>query len=246
MMMASEADHKFSLDDKVTDFKAQLQAKFGTEKSPANMFFIYDPYEEKEDPKAKTEAAYDQVGETAHLPGDLERAAKVMKAIGYTDEEILVAGNDAYNFQGVNNPHLHANLLEGETVLDLGSGLGVDSFIAAHKVGKSGKVVGLDISKGEIKHAEARAKQRELENVSFVHADMEKMSLESSSIDCVISNGAYCMAPNKKAAFLEVLRVLKPGGRFSISTSVMKVDVDQADGKQWPICMRMFIHIDKL
>ena len=75
---------------------------------------------------------------------------------------------------------------------------------------------------------------------------MEKMSLDSDTFDCVISNGAFCLAPNKKAAFSEIFRVLKSGGRFSVSTSTMKVKIDQADGKQWPICMRMFVQLDDL
>jgi len=114
-------------------------------------------------------------------------------------------------------------------------------------VGKGGRVVGLDISKNEVKHASARAKARGVEDyVSFVNADMEKMPFSDNEFDCVISNGAFCLAPNKKAAFAEIFRVLKPGGRFSVSTSTMIVDIDQNDGKQWPICMRMFIHQDKL
>lgn len=126
--------------------------------------------------------------------------------------------------------------------MDLGSGLGIDSFIASDRVGTNGKVTGLDISKNEVKHANARAKARGLEErTSFVHADMEKMPFEENSIDCVISNGAFCLAPNKEAAFSEIFRVLKPGGRMSVCTSTMKVKVDQADGKKWPICMRMFI-----
>ena len=64
--------------------------------------------------------------------------------------------------------------------------------------------------------------------------------------DVVISNGAFCLAPNKAAAFSEIFRVLKPGGRFSVSTSTMKVKIDQADGKQWPVCMRMFVSLDEL
>ena len=75
---------------------------------------------------------------------------------------------------------------------------------------------------------------------------MEKMTLDSDMFDCVISNGAFCLAPSKKAAFSEIFRVLKPGGRFSVSTSTMKVQIDQADGKQWPICMRMFVQLDDL
>jgi len=117
-------------------------------------------------------------------------------------------------------------------VLDLGSGLGVDSFIAASRVGKEGRVVGLDISKNEVKHASTRAKARGISDyVSFVNADMEKMPFDASEFDCVISNGAFCLAPNKKAAFAEIYRVLKPGGRFSVSTSTMIVDINQNDGK---------------
>ena len=117
-----------------------------------------------------------------------------------------------------------AKIKPGEAVLDLGSGLAVDSFIAAARVGEQGTVVGLDISKKEVQHAQKRAKLRGIDNrVSFVNADMENMPLPDNSIDCVISNGAFCLAPNKKKAFSEIMRVLKPGGRMSVSTSTMKI-----------------------
>ena len=132
-------------------------------------------------------------------------------------------------------------------MLDLGSGLGVDSFIAAARTGESGKVTGLDLAKSEVLHANKRAQERGIaDRVTFVQGDMEKMSFGDSSFDVVISNGAFCLAPNKKAAFSEIFRVLKPGGRFSVSTSTMKVNINQADGKQWPICMRMFVALDAL
>lgn len=132
-------------------------------------------------------------------------------------------------------------------MLDLGSGLAVDSFIAAARTGEKGKVIGLDLSKSEVNHANKRAAARGIaDRVSFIQGDMEKMTLDSEMFDCVISNGAFCLAPNKKAAFSEIFRVLKPGGRFSVSTSTMKVNIDQADGKQWPICMRMFVQLNDL
>lgn len=112
-------------------------------------------------------------------------------------------------------------------MLDLGSGLGVDSFIAAARTGEGGKVTGLDIAKSEVLHANKRAKERGIsDRVSFVLGDMEKMSFTDNEFDVVISNGAFCLAPNKKAAFSEIFRVLKPGGRFSVSTSTMKVNID--------------------
>lgn len=75
---------------------------------------------------------------------------------------------------------------------------------------------------------------------------MEQIPLSDSMIDCIISNGAFCLAPNKTAAFKEIHRILKPDGRFSVSTSVMTANIDQADGKKWPICMRMFVPLADL
>lgn len=97
-----------------------------------------------------------------------------MSSLGYSAEQFATAGTDAYNFQGVNCPHILAKLQPGELVLDLGSGLGVDSFIAAESVGPTGKVIGLDISKKEVKHTTARAEKRGVsDNVKFIVADME-------------------------------------------------------------------------
>lgn len=86
-----------------------------------------------------------------------------MGYLGYTDEEFKIAGEDAYNYQGVGNPHLFAKIQPGEKVLDLGSGLGIDSFLAAHYAGPKGKVIGLDISKMEVLHASQRAEARGLD-----------------------------------------------------------------------------------
>jgi ubiquinone/menaquinone biosynthesis C-methylase UbiE/uncharacterized iron-regulated protein len=260
MILAREPDHLLSLEkEEPEDFTADLKRCYGETKTPADVCFVFEEWEYDEETneeekkegdeqvKHDTAAAYDKVGETAHHSGNLKKAYKVMKSIDYSDEEIKIAGDDAYNFQGVNNPHNLAKVQEGETVLDLGSGLGVDSFIASHRVGEQGKVIGLDISKKEVMHATKRAAARGVsDRVRFVNADMEKMPLEDNSISCVISNGAFCLAPNKAKAFAEIHRILKPGGRFSIATSTMTADVDQSDGKKWPICMRMFIHQDKL
>ena len=131
----------------------------------------------------------------------------------------------------------------GESVLDIGSGLGVDSFIAGAAVGESGRVTGLDISKGEVSHANKRASARGVKNVQFVHGDMEKMPFETESFDAVISNGAFCLAPNKEAAFEEIYRILKPGGRFSVACTTVKKDLDTE--VNWPICMRVFMPIDQ-
>ena len=171
--------------------------------------------------------------------GNLELAGKVMRRLGYSDHHIAVAGEDAYNYQGVGCPHQHANIGPGDQVLDLGSGLGVDTFIAADTAGATGHVTGLDISRLEVQHATTRAEARHLTNVKFITADMEHMPLSDNSFDVVISNGAFCLAPNKKAAFQEIFRVLKPGGRFSVCCTTTKTNLDKE--VEWPICMKVFM-----
>jgi SAM-dependent methyltransferase len=88
-----------------------------------------------------------------------------------------------------------------------------------------------------------RATERGIQNVEFVVADMERLPFEDETFDAVISNGAFCLAPNKEKAFAEIFRVLKPGGRMSICTSTTKVN-QLDEGVNWPLCMRMFIAKD--
>eukprot|EP00092_Neocalanus_flemingeri_P001211 GFUD01001290.1.p1 GENE.GFUD01001290.1~~GFUD01001290.1.p1 ORF type:complete len:595 (+),score=168.40 GFUD01001290.1:46-1830(+) len=214
---------------------------------PGDYVFLYDEDKEEveedgEIVKSEISAAYDKIATTAQISGDAILAEKVMTRLGYTKYQIDVAGRDAYNYQGVGCPHGHAAIIEGESVLDIGSGLGVDSFIAGAAVGDSGLVTGLDISKGEVGHAIKRAAARSVTNVKFVHGDMEKMPFETESFDAVISNGAFCLAPNKEAAFEEIFRVLKPGGRFSVACTTVKEDLDKEIN--WPICMRVFMPLD--
>ena len=108
-------------------------------------------------------------------------------------------------------------------------------------LGGEGKVIGLDISKGEVRHATKRAKLRGLDprNMEFVQGDMENIPLADNSIDCVISNGAFCLAPNKQKSFEEIKRVLKPGGRFSVACTTLLQNLD--DSVKWPICMQVFM-----
>ena len=210
------------------------------QKYPGDYIYMYtDTEDEGEDVKHEISAAYDKVGSTAKMEGNLELAKKVMKRLGYSPEQITVAGEDGYNYQGVGCPHSHAQIRPGETVLDIGSGLGVDSFIAVAATGPGGSVTGLDISRREVEHATTRARDRGLDNVKFVNADMEKMPFEDNSFDVIVSNGAFCLAPNKETAFREIYRVLKPGGRFSVCCTTNKVDLDTS--VEWPICMRVFM-----
>ena len=193
--------------------------------------------------KSETAAAYNSVAHTAHVPGDLRRARALMRRLGYSEEQITLAGSDAPNFQGVASPHAHASIQPGDSVLDIGSGLGIDSFIAADAVGKSGSVIGVDISELEIRHSTTRATARGVTNVRFEVGDLERLPLPNACVNVVISNGAFCLAPDKAAAFREVARVLKPGGRFSICTSTVKSSLQPG---VWPLCMRMFAELSSL
>jgi arsenite methyltransferase len=126
----------------------------------------------------------------------------------------------------VGNPHLLAKIQPGEKVLDLGSGLGIDSFIASHYAGPEGRVIGLDISAKEVKHAQSRADARGLKT-KFVNADIESIPLPDGLIDVVISNGAFCLVPSKVKAFSEIFRVLRPGGRMAVCTSTIKMNLEE-------------------
>lgn len=195
--------------------------------------------------KQETQEAYDRVGESAHLKGNSAKATAIMTAMYYSDQQIAIAGKDVHNFQGVGNPHILANIQPGDTVLDVGSGLGIDSYIAYEAATKSlasheGFVLGIDISGNEVRHAQICAQERKLPNIRFAQADMEQIPLPDNSVDVVISNGAFCLAPDKEKAFAEIFRVLKPGGRISICTTTTQDESKLEAGVSWPVCMKMF------
>lgn len=166
----------------------------------------------------------------------------MMKYLGYTNDMFNIVKDFAYNYQGVGCPHNFANINKNEKVLDVGSGLGVDSVIALHSVGENGSVVGIDIAKNEVLFANNLVKDLNNKGVKgsleFLVSDMAKMPFADETFDKVISNGAFCLAPNKKKAFSEVFRVLKKGGKAVICTSVIKKNLEE--GVSWPLCMRMF------
>lgn len=123
---------------------------------------------------------------------------------------------------GCGNPIAMMNLRPGETVLDLGSGGGIDALLAALHVGESGKVIGIDLTEEMVSLAQQHAEEAGIDNVEFLGADIEAIPLPSNSVDVVISNCAINLAPNKDKVFSEIARVLKPGGRFGAADMVIQ------------------------
>ncbi|HEY5485134.1 MAG TPA: arsenite methyltransferase [Candidatus Cryosericum sp.] len=150
-----------------------------------------------------------------------EAISNISKGVGYSDADLAVVPEGANLGLGCGNPLAFSALKEGDVVLDLGSGAGFDSFLAARKVGKTGKVIGVDMTPEMIAKATANAKAGNFDNVQFVLGDIEALPLPDNSVDVAISNCVINLVPDKKKVFQELNRVLRPGGRFMVSDLVL-------------------------
>jgi len=154
-------------------------------------------------------------------PTTIEQKGGMVKIAGYDKGELSRLPADAVqNSFGCGTPLAFAGVRPGQTVLDIGSGAGIDCFIAAEKVGPTGKVIGLDMTPEMVERARQNAKEAGVTNVEFRFGEAEKMPVEDASVDWVISNCVINLSPDKPAVFSEIGRILRPGGRISISDIV--------------------------
>jgi arsenite methyltransferase len=197
----------------------------------------FDP----KDLEAKVKAMYRKVADDPHGEFHFEMGRTMAERLGYVPAELdRIPPPAIESFAGVGYYFDLADLKEGETVIDLGSGSGMDSFLAAIKVGNRGQVIGIDMTDAQLDKAERLRAGGGFANVAYHKGYIDQTMLEDASADVVISNGVINLAHDKQSVFREAARLLKPGGRLAISdivTAAQLPDTVVCNADLWAACI---------
>jgi len=170
------------------------------------------------------------------------------KSAGYSVEDLKSIPENAMYGLGCGNPTALVELKPGDVVLDLGSGGGIDVFLAANKVGESGKVIGIDMTEEMVRNATKNALEGKYENVEFKLGEIEDLPIETDSIDVIISNCVINLTPDKLDAYKEAFRVLKPGGKILVSDLVTEEELPKnimQKFQAWSECSAGAVELEK-
>ncbi|MEE8574660.1 MAG: arsenite methyltransferase [Thermodesulfobacteriota bacterium] len=174
--------------------------------------------------------------------------ADFAKAIGYSEADLDGIPEGANLGLSCGNPTAISELKEGETVLDLGSGAGFDVFIAAKKVGPTGRVIGVDMTPEMLVKAKENAAKSGIENVEFRYGEIEELPVDDASVDVVISNCVINLSTEKARVFADIKRVLKPGGRIAVSDMALLKDLPEDilnHSDAYVGCVSGAVHVDE-
>jgi arsenite methyltransferase len=196
----------------------------------------------------KVKAMYRDVALDPHGEFHFEMGRALAERLGYVPADLDAIPSEAIDsFAGVGYYFDLAALGHGEKVVDLGSGSGMDSFVAALKVGSTGAVIGIDMTDEQLAKAERLRTAAGIGNISYRKGHIESTGLPNASCDAVISNGVINLAPEKEKVFREVARILKPGGRLALADIVTEVQLPQGitcDATLWAACIGGAMQVD--
>jgi arsenite methyltransferase len=194
-----------------------------------------------DDLEQKVKAMYKDVAEKPKEDFHFEMGREMAERLGYPGETLNTVPAEAIDsFAGVGYYFHYANLQPGESVVDLGSGSGMDTFFAAEKVGDTGRVVGIDMTDEQLAKSSSLRDRGDFSNVTYLKGYIQAAPCEDESFDAVISNGVVNLAPDKDKVFKEVARLLKPGGRLSLADIVTETRLPEGitcDATLWAACI---------